>query len=221
MSTKTAGAYFTSLWFGDEWKAAMREAGKEALAENAANIVRSAMQNITNDGSIFTGTLRRSIGMNKVHDEGGEQVIDVGLRGGSTEKVIYGLVVEHGRKAGSKPPPSKELLPWVKRKIQPGQMSIAGHRAAKGDRVHDGNKTGRAYRQIKRGRRLENELKGLAFIIACSIGKKGTPARPYMRPAFDMHQANTREIFKRHLAEKLKAIRDPSSYGISLKGNTP
>jgi len=190
VSTKTAGAYFTSQWFGDDWIKAIIAAEREALVENATNIVRSAQQNVTQNKSIATGAGRRSIGMNKPHEEGGVQMIDIGLRG-SAESVPYMFFVEHGRKAGKRPPIAA-ILPWVLLKHLDSGGLNTGVATSKRARV------GRADR--------EKIARSIAFLIARAIGKHGIKPRPFMKPAYDMHAPNTRKIFTRRLADKLRAI---------------
>ena len=82
---------------------------------------------------------------------------------------------------GTKPhfPPSKALEPWVRRK-------------ARGGRRRPGSAIGR--------NRLENEVKGIAFVIARKISRKGTKARPALLPAaqkfMPIYLRDIRNIFK-------------------------
>lgn len=191
MSVKTSAQYFTSQWFGDDWMKAIIAAEREALVENGANIVRSAQQNLTTNKSIATGNLRRSIGMDKPHEEGGVQMINVGIRTGKADEKIYALAVEHGRRKGKRPPTSA-ILPWV----------LLKHLDSGG--LNTGVKTSKRPRASRETR--EKIAAGIAYVIARAIGKRGIPPRPYMKPAFDMHAPNTRKIFQRRLADKLRAI---------------
>ena len=85
----------------------------------------------------------------------------------------YGLYVEFGRKPGKMPPvkaitgKEEPLDLWVKRKGLGGTFSIKTKRRT-------GNKNTRAKQDEQ-----------MAFFVARKIGKKGTKAQPFMRPAFE------------------------------------
>lgn len=83
----------------------------------------------------------------------------------------YAPVIEYGRRAGARQPPTKALIPWV---IKKG---------------------------LVRGGNVQAKARGLAFVIARSIAKKGTPARPVLRRAmkqvYPLVLQEIKEEFKR------------------------
>jgi hypothetical protein len=201
----------------DPFMRALRLAEDATLSEMGANIVRDAIANVTANGSVFTGNLRRIIGQDKPHDENRQRVVSVGFKNGRSGDVMYGLVVELGRHANRKPPPSDALIPWVKFKhLDATGMSMkvdskGRHRFTyaknlKSDLTQGGNKTGKAFREIKLGRRRENLVKGIAFVIARSIGIHGIPARPFLKPAYDKNVGKMRAIFEEKLRTALGTV---------------
>lgn len=83
----------------------------------------------------------------------------------------YAAVIEYGRRKGARQPPTKALVPWV---IQKG---------------------------LVRGGNVQAKARGLAFVIARSIARKGTPPRPVLRRAmkqvYPLVLREIKEEFKR------------------------
>ena len=89
--------------------------------------------------------------------------------------VDYGVVVEKGRRPNKRQPPTTALIRWMK-KTRQGSSYYAGLRSQ--------------YKNIS--------LKGAAFILARSIGKKGFPANPF----FNRGVTKTQPVYNKE-AEKL------------------
>ena len=81
----------------------------------------------------------------------------------------YGKFVKSGRKPGSKQPPLQPLINWLRVK----KISVGG---------------GKLKPMIKKGKisrkkgNTDSQIKGLAFVIARSIGKKGIKGLDYTAP---------------------------------------
>jgi hypothetical protein len=90
----------------------------------------------------------------------------------SNNGYAYGLVQEFGRKAG-KWPNITAIEKWVRRKVQLGHLKI--------------NKLqGRTSRtRLSAKQRRESQIRGIAFIIARAIKKKGSKGRFYYKKGFE------------------------------------
>jgi len=87
---------------------------------------------------------------------------------------IYPQVVETGRGANKKPPPTKSIMEWMKVKNIRVRNKTGGFVAAN-----------------------ESQKRGVAFLIARSIGKKGIPGLFYYRDAIiDALNQNGSEFIK-------------------------
>ena len=170
-------------WNGPEFKAALLAAAKTALVETGTAIVGDAKRNLNafKPAGNDTGTLLRSIGMSKVQIDRRGPVLYVGIKGGMKDPAIYAMVVEYGRRAGAKAPPSRALEGWVKRRLKP--------KAKLNKRRKITRKTmSKSARGLESGRAKDAAIKSVAFLVARSIGKKGIKPKPYMRPAFAKHK---------------------------------
>jgi len=79
----------------------------------------------------------------------------------------YDIYVEKGTRPHFPPPKALEL--WVKRKM----LGIGGH-------IKGGRKPSRS----ASGKNAEaNEIKGVAFVVARAISRRGTKAQPFLMPA--------------------------------------
>lgn len=91
-------------------------------------------------------------------------------------------VIEHGRRAGRKPPPTAVILSWIRRKgidvTKLADVRRGSRRKKRGSGRTKGRRTG-----VQRAQRQ------LAFLIARAIGRKGRPGH---------------HVFQRHLVPKLR-----------------
>jgi len=102
-----------------------------------------------------TGNLTRS---GRILVRSNEQIVEF--------NALYAWYAEHGRNPGRRPP-LEPILDWVHKRGLGGTYSVGSHR-----------RTGNYTSQIK-------EDRAIAFLIQRSIGKKGTRAQPYLKPAFE------------------------------------
>jgi hypothetical protein len=133
----------------------------------ANNIKTEARRNLDRNHTNDAGNLKRSL----VADTSDNWIsAEVGCDVRELTKISphpYDVFVEKG----SRPhfPPSQALQLWVKRKL----LKIGGH-----------IKSGRKPKGSARGRNAEaNEIKGIAFVVARAISRKGTKAQPFLMPA--------------------------------------
>ena len=92
----------------------------------------------------------------------------------------YALVVEKGRRPGQRQPPSDVLIPWIRQKLRDGFQAVA---TIKG-------------RKQKAGGRRQATERGLAFVVARSIGRKGFPGVHMFRNAFGEQKDNVIRIIR-------------------------
>jgi HK97 gp10 family phage protein len=182
--THKSGLGYTLDWNGDQFLQAVNLATDATLSTVGANIVRDAIGNLTSNNSIATGNLRRSIGQDRPHDEGGRRTVNVGIKSGTAGKAIYALFVEYGRKPGKRPP-IDAILPWV----------LVKHLDSGG--LHTGVKTSKRTKASRADR--ESAARSIAFLIARAIGKRGIKGKPYLKPAYDVNIPEMRTIFAEQL----------------------
>lgn len=95
----------------------------------------------------------------------------------------YAAVIEEGRRPGQRPPPVALILEWVKRKG-----------------------IGRQYGPNQAGKRkvstalTDNEARGIAFVIARAIGKRGVPAHHILEAAAVEIDRAVREAIDEYLS---------------------
>jgi hypothetical protein len=82
---------------------------------------------------------------------------------------VQGSIIEHGRRRGAKQPPSTTLALWAQRK------GLSPVFAAERRRVVMGR--GRPSMALRRGQDVAYEWRGLGFVIARAIGRRGLPAK--------------------------------------------
>lgn len=172
---------------------AARLAADETLVYVSAEIVRDAKQN----APIAFGNLRNSLATSRPFEDKGVRAITIGTAGGKEDEVRYATVVEKGRQRGKKPPPSKELEPWV-------EMKLGAGRTWKG-------KTGGAAYQRKGSRKMKNtqlrakEIARVAFLVARKIGREGTKPRPFLMPAYDRFAGKIGQMYQRRFEARVQA----------------
>lgn len=158
----------------EPFKRLMKLAKTEAMVATAAKIVQLSKQNVPRG---VTGALSRSIAMGRPQkDAKGIEYVGVGFTAGASK---YGRWVHQGREPGSRQPPIEALLVWVQRILK------VRTRALKSDRIRLGMSTGTEQRKAFRMRRKENDIKGLAFVVARAIKRRGIKGRPFMMDAYD------------------------------------
>ncbi len=150
-------------------------AAYKGLATAAMKILADAKMTLKNNGSIATGQLRDSGVI-----ERGDNYIDVDF------KAEHASAVEFGRRAGSTPPIGdmvKGLQAWVMKKGLADTFTNGGNRRARNDSFY-------------------KRVRSIAFLIARSIGKKGTKARPFLYPALRKNEP----YIRRSVEEAIKKV---------------
>jgi len=113
-------------------------------------------------------------------------VLEFGCYAKSDTGYPYASVVEYGRRAGLRPPPSSVVERWLYDKGRTGHIYVrdtkfSNSKTAKGN----DRKSTSIKKQLKASSvMITNDTKGLAFIIARRIGEHGIKEKPFMRPAF-------------------------------------
>jgi bacteriophage HK97-gp10 putative tail-component len=98
--------------------------------------------------------------------------------------VRYGINVEFGRRAGARMPPVDALMGWVARHWHPAFVGPLRQGQLRPRRAAGHNVT-------------QAEIRRRAFALAVSISRRGIPARPFMRPAYQHNQARIEQAFAR------------------------
>lgn len=130
------------------------------------------------------------------------------------------IVLEEGRKPGAKMPPPDSLKPWIRRKLR-NQVAagMRGARVTAKDRARfealEAKAKKRGGKGLGRGagprvsgvgkERLEKAADRLAFVIARSIGKRGTPGLHAFKRAAAIAEREIPGIYQRHLRRVLGA----------------
>ena len=98
--------------------------------------------------------------------------------------VRYGLFVEFGRRPGARMPPVDALIGWVTRHWNPAFIGPL--------------RTGQLRPRRAAGRGVSQAMiRSRAFALARAIQRRGIPARPFMRPAFETNRARIDAGFAR------------------------
>jgi len=140
-------------------------------------------------GAVATGTLLGAVFSEMM----GTPVNPYGIVAVSPPADRYGLVVEEGRRPGQKMPPPEALILWVRRKFRDA-ISVTATVLGKG---------GQPRRSKKKAAATE---RGLAFVIARSIGKKGFPGVHMFRRAFTEHTADVQKIITEEIQGAVATI---------------
>lgn len=98
----------------------------------------------------------------------------------------YGIYVLNGRKPGAKQPPLQPIIDWLRVK----KIPIGG---------------GKMKAMVKRGKKghTDAQIKGMAFVIARSIGKKGIKALDYTTPINQSREQVLEEV-RQYYIDKIK-----------------
>lgn len=152
---------------------------EKTLHEHSKKLQRKMQSNIMKTAHLIRSEAIKNIDKNKTTDAGGLKASIVAdskdswksAEIGSAKKNIKGITVNYAEcvESGSKPhfPPSDKLEMWVKRKLLKFKKS-AGSGSGKNREL--------------------NLVKGIAFVVARGISKKGTPAQPFLYPAFHKYE---------------------------------
>lgn len=107
-------------------------------------------------------------------------VLEFGCYAKSETGYPYPSVVEFGRRPGEKPPPSSVVERWLYDKGRTGHIYTRDLSLLNKKRRSTNIK-----RQLKaQSVMVTQDTRGLAYVIARSIGEHGIKEKPFMRPAF-------------------------------------
>lgn len=176
---------------------------KEALRRSARFGVTAIQMKIGSMGKapVDTGQYRRSFSVKDTED--GAIVF-------SAER--YAVIIEAGRKPGSKPPPQKEIAEWLSRKLKVAKKRRTKKAAAKARKPKkfgpkEGPKYGpkkppkRKFGPKKTKRSREEKFGIIVRAIQMSIHKKGIAPRRVVAKSLPMMQRDLKEQLKRSMRE--------------------
>lgn len=157
-------------------------AALRGLKITALEVLNDAKERLSNGGQRVTAKLFNSGKVVASEEQNGYDVVfgDLG------KEVSYAYFVEFGRRAG-KMPPVDYIREWVKKKGIADTYNI------------------KTKKQANRGNDFDDRAMSVAFMIARSIAKKGTKARPFLFPALEAKKGN---VIKNIEAELNKEIAD-------------
>ena len=156
----------------------------QGLEKAALNIIADAKENLKGNHSVVTGQLRASGRVQRV--EGDEQALDAGFFSEGSESG-YAFFVEYGRRSGRRPP-TYIIKQWLRKKSSTGAgIKNAFESAA----AHEGMSAHRY-------------LNSLAYLIARSIGKKGTKPHPFFAPAVEKNKGAISDAITMAIQSKIK-----------------
>ena len=110
----------------------------------------------------------------------------------------YALVVEMGRRPGTRMPPAEALIVWVRQKLR-DLISAQGVTFSKAERAQ------LSKGQVRQSRRRSKELSA-AWLIARSIGKKGFPGVHMFENAFNEQQQKAQQIIQEEIRGAVAAM---------------
>lgn len=155
------------------------KASRLGLEKAALNIIADAKENLRDNKSIAHGHLRKSGRVQRV--EGDPDALDVGF----TEP--YAFFVEYGRRSGRMPPVA-DIVGWLKKKTATRKgIKNAFESAA----AHEKKSPAQYLQQI-------------AFLIARSIGRKGTKPHPFFAPAVEKNKGEVEAAIKTAYEQAIK-----------------
>jgi len=140
--------------------------------------------------SVVAGTLESSI-VSEMSQAGMNPEGFVGVAPPADE---YALVLEEGRTPGARMPPSDALLPWVMEKLGSGVEASTS--------VVEGKAKGKG--QKAKGRDPEKAARGLAYVIARSIGEKGFPGVHMFGNTVAEQEQNVVELVREKVQESVR-----------------
>ena len=170
----------------------------DAMGQAAKLLEEQIKQNITDNDSVGSGTLRASIGSSEVQINKGAIFVEVGTNYGPDAAVPYALYVEGGTgpaigRPAYTPPlsivePGQPLYEWVKVK------QIAGIYNPKTRR-----RIGGKQKQI-------DQNKKVALAVWANIRKEGTKPHPFFFKALEQKKAEIDKLFSDAVDKLLKLI---------------
>lgn len=159
-----------------ELQARLKEFGRDGTTAamrgvrvTALEILNNAKERLVQNGSRVTSKLFNSGKV--VADDENANFVDVIFSGGGDGYSDYAEFVEFGRRAG-RMPPVEAITEWVRKKGIADTYSI------------------KTQRQSKRDASFDNRAQNIAFAIARKIARQGTPAKPFLFPAFEAKKGN-------------------------------
>jgi len=133
-------------------------------------------QGLAREGApVFRGTLANGIHTTPIVVSGTGGGIEIS--GSVIATAPHSIVMEEGRRPGAPMPPLEPIRRWVELKVRRGDLFVQG----------DAYST-TTHRRRRSGRNRESQIKGLAYVIARSIGRKGIRGRGFMRKASEKAQ---------------------------------
>lgn len=170
----------------------VQSAAMRGIKSSAVNVLGDSQRNIKAHDSIATAQLINS-GKTKPNMSG--RYVDV------IYNVIQAFFVEFGRKAG-KIPPYEPILQWVHKRGIAATYTKSGRKRSSGARY--------AYTSLKtrKTHKVSNYWKqatSAAIAIAKSIGKKGTPAKPFLYPALRSNENKTLALVKQEIDKTIQS----------------
>jgi len=170
-------------------------AGAEVGIEKAILLLENAVKTKIQQGrpphgsTVATGTLLGAV----FSELRGTPVEPYGVVAVSPPADRYALVVEMGRTPGARMPPPEALITWVRQKLS----------TAIGAAATVTSKSGKTHRSKKLAAAAE---RGLAFVVARSIGKKGFPGVHMFENAFNEQQQNVQQIIQEEIRGAVAAM---------------
>lgn len=170
----------------------VQSAAMRGIKSSAVNVLGDSQRNIKAHDSIATAQLINS-GKTKPNMSG--RYVDV------IYNVIQAFFVEFGRKAG-KIPPYEHILQWVHKRGIAATYTKSGRKRSSGARY--------AYTSLKtrKTHKVSNYWKqatSAAIAIAKSIGKRGTPAKPFLHPALRSNETKTLSLIKQEIDKTIQS----------------
>lgn len=173
-----------------ELQVKIRELGKRGvqaalrgLKITALEVLNNAKERLQQGGQRVTSKLFNS---GKVVQSDTKSEFEV-VFGDMGQEVSYAYYVEFGRRAG-KMPPIDYITEWVVKKGLADTYNIKTRKRTNRDKVFD-------YRAMS-----------IAFLIARSIAKKGTKARPFLFPAFEEKERNVIKNIETEISKEINKL---------------
>lgn len=170
------------------------------LARDVAETAAYA-QGIAREGApVFRGNLANGIHVEPVVVSTSENGISV--RGGVIATPAYAVVMEEGRRPGQPMPPLGPIERWVELKVKRGEMTLpaSATKRRRRSKRSSGDEMADFLREDSAPSREQSKYRGLAFVIARSIGRKGIKGRHFMQAASVKGQAFLNEHVSRTVA---------------------
>lgn len=192
-----------SIQLGPEWEQFGRrlQAFPQDLETNMRTTLTQSLLMVERDARVAAPQDTRRLSGSITHAIRGT---GLALEGRVGPSVRYGAPQEFGAHYPGKGPPPQALLGWVRR-----------HWTPRGASVRPGTQfPGRARNRSWRGR--EAELLHAAIFLSGVIKRRGLPARPYLRPAYERNRAAIAGLFARMGVRVVARLAGGAQGGTSL-----